>query len=187
MCQFIMGAEAVVLITRSWKHYVCDAFWGVLYQVGRRHPRSVLVPCNLEYDPACGARPSSDDLDFDKWFCQTPIITELSCFPGTTCWLQNSYDIVFVPQPRRCERIRPACSRWNTVLRRLFDVPWRGSLIVVKRGYRDPHSVVHITRREIALINTLVERGVPCQVIAAHVILNYSYRWLRMQLEELEE
>ena len=155
----MMGAECVVLIMISGKHCVCNTFKGVLYQVGRRQPSLILVPCDEEYDPACGASPSSEDLDFDKWFCERRIIAQLFYFLGTSCRLENGYDIIHVHQPsERRDRAQQAHSRRNTTLRRLFSVDWRGNLIVVKCGSHDWDRAVYITQREVALINILVQR-----------------------------
>lgn len=120
----------------------------------------VLIPCGDGYDPASGAYPSSEDLDFDKWFCQRRMITSLCFFPGTDCYLENGYDIIAVRQSRRRPGLQPTCSSPNTTLDHLFAVPWRGNLIVVKRGRRDRTRAVNITRRELTLINTLVERWI---------------------------
>lgn len=146
-------------IRHNPQRFVCGAFNCILYQIGRRYPRLVLIPCNGEYDLASGANASTEDLEFSQWFCQRTVITPLGYFPGTDCSLQNSYDIVAVPQPSRdCPETDSTCSRTNTTLDWLFSVPWRGNLIVVKRGRRDPSRVVHITQPELALIDTLVER-----------------------------
>ena len=141
------------------KGFTTDAFYALLYQVGRPRPSLVLIPCNDEYDPACGAAPSAEDLEYSKWFCQTQVVSSVDYFPGTACWLQNGYYIVSVRQvPRGTRHPVRTCSRLNTALHELFAVPWRGNVIVFKRARRDQGSVVDITRREISLINTLVHR-----------------------------
>ncbi|KAI1783983.1 hypothetical protein LXA43DRAFT_902531, partial [Ganoderma leucocontextum] len=168
--------------------YVHGAFKGVLYQVGRSRPKTILVPCSEDWDAACGAKPCSGDLDVSKWFCQSQIIASIDRFPGTTCWLQNGYDIIAVRQARRrSRRARATCSQVNTTIHDMFSVGWRGNLIVFKRGCRDTSRVVNITEREVPLMNALVHRCVSyCfKYTIFCVALTSGRRWLEVELERL--
>ncbi|KAI0713862.1 hypothetical protein C8Q76DRAFT_620824 [Earliella scabrosa] len=123
--------------------YVQRVLQGVMYQVGQTRPHLVLVSSSNEWDPACGAEPTADDLVLQKWFCQRVRIDHVNHFPGTTHRLANGYDIVTVRQ-----------------IREMFSVKWRGNIIVLKRARRDQDQVVNITRPEVSLINALVHRCV---------------------------
>ena len=141
--------------------YVQRVLQGVMYQVGQTRPHLVLVSSSNEWDPACGAEPTADDLILQKWFCQRVRIDHVNHFPGTTHRLANGYDIVTVRQSITTSvRMRTASSAKNSAVREMFSVKWRGNIIVLKRARRDQDQVVNITRPEVSLINALVHRCV---------------------------
>ena len=127
----------------------------------------MMLPCGEDWDINCGALAASKDLQIDIWFHRSYTVTSLNLFPGTECYLSNGYDIV-----SQSERPRPSASEvklednaserspfhYNRTIRSLFGIDWIGNIVVLKRGRRDRSSVVNITRREISLINALVNR-----------------------------
>ncbi|KAI0735639.1 hypothetical protein C8Q76DRAFT_611741, partial [Earliella scabrosa] len=132
---------------------------GLIYQVGQKRPKLFLASTNREWDPNCGAEPSSEDLLLGQWFRQRYFIHSICKFPGTDHWLGSCYDIIAVRQTSPASvRIRTASSSKNSTLRDLFSHNWRGNLLVFKRGLRDQARVVNMTRAEISLVNALVHR-----------------------------
>ncbi|KAI9058549.1 hypothetical protein FKP32DRAFT_1581860, partial [Trametes sanguinea] len=128
----------------------------LLYHGELPRPQLVLLPSRFTYDPACGCAAWPEDLDTDSWFKGTHMATSIDYFPGTDCRLKNGYEIFFMG--RRDRRIQRG--ETNAVLWKLFALKWPGNLIVMKRGFRDRGRTLHITKSEVSLINSLVERCV---------------------------
>lgn len=117
------------------------ARYALMYPVKGSRPQLVLLPSKEDWDPACGASASTEDLEVDEWFDGPQHIASIDFFPGTHCHLGNGYDLVFARKTRR-GRAAPV----NETLRSLFSIRWSGALMVVKRARRDYGRVVHITR-----------------------------------------
>ncbi|KAI0735611.1 hypothetical protein C8Q76DRAFT_611805, partial [Earliella scabrosa] len=147
------------------------AMRGLIYQVAQSRPKLFLIAHDSEWEPACGADPTPDDLKLAHWFGRRHIVSEVNDFPGTNIPLQNSYYILAVRQPDPTT----------------MSLRWRGNVIVLKRARRDRDRVMHITRPEIALINTLVHRYV-CSSTDGQFLINISTRrWIQRQLHGVEE
>ncbi|KAJ3018854.1 hypothetical protein NUW54_g234 [Trametes sanguinea] len=128
---------------------------GLIYETGSARPRLVLLSSREDWDPACGAFASTEDLDTDVWFRDSDrfAIVPVTYFPGTECWLRNGFDIVAL-RPLGDSDPVPL----NTAIRRLFSMDWHGNLLVIKRGRYDSGRAISITPPEISLINAVVQR-----------------------------
>ena len=131
------------------------ARYGLLYQIGARRPQLVLLPALSSWDPSCGSAAEPEDLDTEHWIGAKQESESLHRYPGTEHSLGNGYDIFFLPAGPRSSA--PEYVLKNDLLQALFDVPWNGNLLVVKRGTRKWGSAISITRPEISLIGTVVE------------------------------
>ncbi|KAI9057842.1 hypothetical protein FKP32DRAFT_1582757, partial [Trametes sanguinea] len=133
---------------------------GLIYETGSARPRLVLLASREDWDPACGAYASSEDLDTDVWFRDSDRLATMSVsyFPGTECWLRNGFDIVAL-RPLGGGDSVPV----NTAIRKLFSLNWHGNLLVIKRGRYDSSRAISITQPEISLINAVVQRYVSPQ------------------------
>ncbi len=93
-------------------------------------------------------------------------MTSLHYFPGTDCHLKNGYDVFVLACLERSRRV----DELNLTVQSLFSLRWTGNIIVVKRGFRDRGCALSITPPEVSLINSLVERCVPCSALLRQVI-----------------
>ena len=161
---------------------------GLIYQVAQSRPKLFLIAHDSEWEPACGADPTPDDLKLAHWFGRRHIVSEVNDFPGTNIPLQNSYYILAVRQPDPTSpRMHTGCAGKNTAIKSTMSLRWRGNVIVLKRARRDRDRVMHITRPEIALINTLVHRYVCSSTDGQFLITMSSRRWIQTQLHGVEE
>ncbi|OSC96201.1 hypothetical protein PYCCODRAFT_1379581, partial [Trametes coccinea BRFM310] len=153
---------------------------GLIYETGSARPRLVLLSSREDWDPACGAFASAEDLDTDVWFRDSDrfAIVPVTYFPGTECWLRNGFDIVAL-RPLGDSDPVPL----NTAIRRLFSMDWHGNLLVIKRGRYDSSRAISITPPEISLINAVVQRCV-LAFVCLHVYLFadcQTNRWLEIR------
>ena len=124
----------------------------MIYEIHSQRPRLVLLAAREDWDPACGALSSTEDLDMSDWLGSTNHrITPMNCIPGTDCYLRNGFDIVTLRQDGRP-------SQANSTLQKMFSQEWFGNLLVVKRGFYDRSRAISITSSEVSTINALVER-----------------------------
>lgn len=130
----------------------------MIYRITAQSPQLVLLPPREEWDNACGAHASPEDLDTDDWFekPEETTIFSVDCFPGTNCYLRNGYDII-VAQPRQDENNNAA---HNQAIETEMAHFWLGNMVVVKRGCSDRARAVSISRPELSMISALVERCV---------------------------
>ena len=131
------------------------ARYGLLYQIGAPRPQLVLLPALPSWDPASGSAAWPEDLDTEHWIGSKQESVSLYQYPGTSRSLGNGYDIFFLPV-ETCTRASEYVPT-NDLLQALFDVQWKGNLLVVKRGTRRWGSAISITRPEVPLIGTFVE------------------------------
>ncbi len=135
------------------------ARWAVIYRTTAHSPQLVLLPPREEWDDACGAHASPEDLDTDDWFekPEETTIFSVDCFPGTGCYLRNGYDIIVVHP----EQDQHNDGERNQAIETGMAHLWSGNMVVVKRGRFDRARAVSITRLEVSMISALVERCVP--------------------------
>ncbi|KAI0349462.1 hypothetical protein OH77DRAFT_1525652 [Trametes cingulata] len=133
----------------------------LIYGVQRKRPQIVLLSPREDFDPACGAPASSEDLDANEWFGGEPTISAINQYPGTSYWLRNGYDVIALDQEGRQD---PAAES-NITLWHLFGVEWVGNLVVVKRAIHDRSRAVHITSSEVSLVNVMVQQWLEHQLL----------------------
>ncbi|KAI0349058.1 hypothetical protein OH77DRAFT_1515053 [Trametes cingulata] len=127
----------------------------LIYEVNSRRPQLVLLQPKDDFDPACGAFASTDDLDMDVWFggSDSYSISSVDHIPGTHAFLLNGFDVVAL----RLADTEPVVAPANDAVERQFSLTWHGNLLVVKRGRYDRSRAISITPSEISTINALVE------------------------------
>ena len=118
-------------------------------------PRLVLLAAREEWDPACGASVSTEDLDTTDWLDQRQVITSINSFPGTDCYLRNGFDIVALPSGKSTDR---DAAQTNKTILEMFSMNWSGNILVVKRGCYDRSRAISICQAEISTINAIVQR-----------------------------
>ncbi|KAI0716616.1 hypothetical protein C8Q76DRAFT_617365, partial [Earliella scabrosa] len=129
---------------------------GLLYHVDGTRPRLLLVPSRAEWDSACGAPPSVEDLDVDRWFRLGHAVIDINYIPGTDCRLKNGYYLVVAQDaPGRSDHL---CE--NQTVSSFCAESWQGNILLFKRGCRDTSSVVSITPPEVALLSAILQRCV---------------------------
>ena len=141
----------------------------MLYQLGRPAPKLLLVPTDDEkwnrkdYDN----KPATAEFDVGPWMGGTYDIDRVDNFPGTRCKLKNGYDIVVLSPLRKSSRTGPRAQQpgINSAVRALFGCPWRGNILVLKRGVHSMDHIVNMTQDEISLVNSLVQRYASSSVL----------------------
>lgn len=142
------------------KRKIQEAVTGILYHVDKEDPALLCVPSDNDWDPACGTRISSENLDLHDWFNGSQKVTTLKRFPGTKRRLPHSFDLVHLPQPHnRLRRKKLNDSyRLNATVHASFSGTWRGNLLVFKHSKRECTGLIRITGPEVPLINSIVEK-----------------------------
>ncbi|KAH9895267.1 hypothetical protein C8Q73DRAFT_790434 [Cubamyces lactineus] len=124
----------------------------VIYESHSRRSRLVFLAAREDWDPACGAPLSTDDLDMSDWLGSTNHrVTRMNRIPGTDCYLRNGFDIVTL-RPDGCDALP------NATIQTMFSKEWVGNLLVVKRGCHDPSRAISVTQSEVSTIDALVDR-----------------------------
>ncbi len=175
---YVTDLHTASFYSQSIQRTISVARHGLLYHADYPRPRLVLLPIRPEYDPDCGCKPWPEDFNTDAWFDATPVMSSINYFPGTTCHLKNGYDIFVLPRRVRQDTVPKA----NKSIDRLFSLQWPGNLVVIKRGFRECGSALHITQSEISLINSLTQRLVGTGRPPESRLTQHWSRWLQMEL-----
>ena len=129
----------------------------IIYETSSCRPCLVLLAASQDWDPACGAFISTEELDIGDWLNGGQVIASLDSFPGTNCYLRNGFDIVTLPQGTSTD---DSDIQTNKTILEMFSINWSGNVLVIKRGCYDRSRAISICQAEISTINAIVQRYV---------------------------